>query len=100
MRIDWLVILLGLLAGTYLVRAVPFWWDRIDHLPPPLKRFLELVPAAALGALILPDVLGAAEVWIALATITVSFGLALLGVQLTVVVLITVLGSWAALGLL
>lgn len=98
--INWLVVLLGLLVGTYLVRVIPFWWDGIDRLPAPLERFLGLVSAAALGALIFPDVFAASEAWLALATVGLSFALALFGMQLTLVVLITVLGAWAALGLL
>lgn len=96
----WLFVLLGLFLGTYIVRAVPFWWEKIDSLPPRLTRFLELVPAAAIGALIFPDVLALSELWLALATVGVAFVLALAGLQLTLVVLVTVLGAWAALGLL
>lgn len=97
--INWLLVLLGLFLGTYLVRAIPFWWNRLDALPGPLQRFLELVPAAAIGALIFPDVFFVSELWIAIGTVAAAFFLTVAGLQLTLVVLLTVLGAWAALGL-
>jgi branched-subunit amino acid transport protein len=55
LHIDWLIAVVGLLVGTYAVRALPFWFSGIERLPWGVHRFLELVPAAALGALIVPD---------------------------------------------
>lgn len=97
---DWLLIVLGLLVGTYVVRAIPFWFSGIDRLSPRIHRFLELVPAAALGALIIPDVLFQATPAVAIATPVVAFALTLRGFNLTVVVLISIVASWAGLALL
>jgi branched-subunit amino acid transport protein len=40
---------------TYIPRLVPFVALRSDALPPFVRRFLSLLPVAALGALIFPD---------------------------------------------
>lgn len=98
--IPWLTILVGLFIGTYVVRAIPFWWEGIDSLPEPVSRFLELVPAAAIGALIFPDVFALSDLSLALITVVVSFILALLGLHLTFVVLTAVLGAWTILVIL
>jgi branched-subunit amino acid transport protein len=99
-HIDWLLVVVGLLIGTYAVRAIPFWFSGIDRLPRPLHRFLELVPAAALGALIIPDVLMQATPVVAIATPVVAFALTLRGFNLTVVVIVSILAAWTGLTLL
>lgn len=97
---DWLLVVVGLFLGTYAVRALPFWFSGIDRLPKPIHRFLELVPAAALGALIIPDVLFQATPLVAVAAPVVAFVLTLRGFNLTVVVVVSILSAWAGLILL
>lgn len=96
----WLAICAGLLVGTYLARVLPFWFPWIDTLPAAVKRFLEVVPAAALGALILPDVLIGTPPVVAIPVVTAAFGLALRGASITVVVLVTIVLAWIGMGLL
>jgi len=98
--LQWLIVILGLFLGTYIVRALPFWWDKIDSLPRGLTRFLELVPAAAIGALIFPDVFALSELWLAITAVSVAFALTLLGLHLTLVVIVTVLAAWIAMAVL
>ncbi len=98
MTSSWILILMGLFLGTYLVRATPFWWDGLKRAPPKIQWILEIIPAAALGALIFPDVMLGGRSAIALGVVGVSFVLSLRGAPLTIVVLISVLGAWAALG--
>lgn len=42
---------------TYLTRAVPFFLSWMKRLPPGVRRFLSVIPIAALGALLFPGVL-------------------------------------------
>jgi len=51
------MLLAGMLLVTYLPRLAPFLMMQDLRLAPRLKRFLELIPFTALGALILPGVL-------------------------------------------
>ena len=51
-----LLLILGCAAINYSLRAVPFFTKTIKELPPYVKRFLEYMPIAALGALILPGI--------------------------------------------
>ncbi len=99
LHLEWLLIVAGLFLGTYTVRALPFWFSGIDRLPPRVQRFLELVPAAALGALIVPDTLAQAPPAIAVATPLVAFVLTLRGLNLTAVVAISILLAWGGLAL-
>ena len=54
----WLIIIL-MAAVTFLPRIIPLLILRDRRLPPVLKRFLDAIPYAALGALIFPGVLDA-----------------------------------------
>lgn len=54
---DNLLIILACAAVNYLLRSVPFFIPIKDKLPPYLKRFLDYMPVAALGALILPGII-------------------------------------------
>lgn len=58
----WLLIF-GMAAVTYLPRLAPFLFLNPDRWPRALRRGLERVPYAALGALIFPDILSAGESW-------------------------------------
>ena len=51
-----LLLILGCAAINYSLRAVPFFTRTIKELPPYVKRFLDYMPIAALGALILPGI--------------------------------------------
>lgn len=51
------LLVIGMLIVTYIPRVAPFWvMDKIQ-IPTSVIRFLEFVPYAMLGALILPGVL-------------------------------------------
>jgi branched-subunit amino acid transport protein len=43
--------------ATFLVRALPYYANFLDHLPKFLSKCLRLLPIAALGALIFPGVI-------------------------------------------
>lgn len=51
------LLILGMMVVTYIPRLIPFYMIQDLRLAPRLKRFLELIPFTALGALILPGVL-------------------------------------------
>lgn len=51
-----LILVMSMALVTYIPRVVPFYVISNKGLPKKLKRFLEYVPYAALGALILPGV--------------------------------------------
>lgn len=97
---DWLLAVVGVALGTYAVRALPFWFSGFDRLPRPIHRFLELVPAAALGALIIPDVLMQVTPMVAIGAPLIAFALTLRGLNLTVVVVVSILSAWVGLILL
>jgi branched-subunit amino acid transport protein len=50
------LLILGCAAINYSLRAMPFFTRTIRELPPYVKRFLDYMPIAALGALILPGI--------------------------------------------
>jgi len=50
-------IILACALGNYLLRVVPFFIPVSSNLPPYIKRFLDYMPLAALGALILPGII-------------------------------------------
>lgn len=52
-----LIIILACAAVNYLLRVVPFIFTIGENIPPYLKRFLDYMPIAALGALILPGII-------------------------------------------
>lgn len=49
-------LILGCALINYALRAIPFFTRTITELPPYLKRCLDYMPIAALGALILPGI--------------------------------------------
>lgn len=51
---DIFLIILLLLAVTYIPRVAPLFLVNTESIPPLLKRFLSFIPYAALGALIMP----------------------------------------------
>lgn len=54
------LLVLGMAAVTFLPRLLPFLAISADKLPLRLRRFLEYIPYAALGALIVPGVFSSA----------------------------------------
>lgn len=58
---DYLLLLAGMAAVTYLPRWLPLALLAGRRLPPWLTEWLELVPAAILGALLAPAILATAE---------------------------------------
>ena len=52
-----LVLILGMTAVTYIPRMVPFILLKGRNLPNFVKRFLQVLPVCALGALLIPDLL-------------------------------------------
>lgn len=57
MRSEIILIVLFSTAGTYAARVLPFFFTYLDKLPDFFKRFLRIMPVAALGALIFPGLL-------------------------------------------
>ncbi len=56
-----LLLIAGMAVATYVSRFAPFYLLPKDGVPEPVERFLTYVPAAAIGALIFPDVLHGPE---------------------------------------
>ncbi len=52
-----LLIIIVCAAANYILRAVPFFISIGEKMPPYIKRFLDYMPVAALGALIFPGVI-------------------------------------------
>ena len=51
------VLIIGMILVTYIPRMIPITALRNTKLPPWIRRLLDLLPGAALGALIIPGVL-------------------------------------------
>lgn len=51
-----LMLILGMMAATYIPRLVPFFMVSAENLPYTVRRFLQFIPYTALGALIVPGV--------------------------------------------
>jgi len=56
---SYLPLIVGMMVVTYLPRMLPMTLLRKARLPRYVERFLDMLPAAALGALIVPGVLSA-----------------------------------------
>ena len=74
-----LLLILGMIAVTYIPRLLPMVWLRGNELPPWLARFLSVLPACALGALLIPSALtsvpGRPEIGIAVIVVAGAAGL-------------------------
>lgn len=55
------ILIAGMVGATYLSRVSPFFLLPKEGVPLHVERFLKYVPAAAIGALIFPDVLHGPE---------------------------------------
>ena len=95
---EWIVVCVGLMIGTYLIRALPFLSTRLHDLPRGMERFLFYVPPAALAALVFPDALHTHPLTAAIA-VGAAFALTLRGVSLTTTIVVVVAGGWAILAL-
>ncbi len=102
MTIDstWLILSLGLMAGTWLLRGLPFFTTLLDRLPRRGEQFLRMVPAAALGALVFPDSLTAAPTPVVVGALVMTVLLTVRRMSLTVTVLAVVLSTWIVLAAL
>lgn len=56
-RPELVVLIIGTAAATQLSRQLPFFLPWLDSVSPFFRRFLRVMPAAALGALLLPGLL-------------------------------------------
>ncbi len=91
MKLWYLVLLLALV--TYIPRMLPMVLLKDIHLPPRMRAFLELIPIAALTALIFPSILYATgDYKSALAGAAVAIILAFLKANLMLVVFGSILG--------
>ncbi len=93
----WILIAAGIFVGTYVVRALPFWMSGTTAVSPRFKRFLDVVPAAALGALIAPDAFAVLSVPLTLGILSFAGLLTFRGVNVTVVVAVSIFLTWGAL---
>ena len=86
------VLLAGMFAVTYLPRLIPFLLGRRLELPSWLRKWLELYPYAALGALIFPGILTAVpgRPWLAVGAGVLAAACSLLVRNLTVAVLVAI----------
>lgn len=86
----------GMALVTYIPRLLPFVALRSEALPPFVRRFLSLLPVAALGALILPDGVTAiaGRPWVSVAAIAVAAVLSVLRLGMVVSVLGGVGAAW------
>ncbi len=53
---NYIILILGMAAVTYIPRLAPFLMLSGKELPQSLRRFLSFIPCTALGALIIPGV--------------------------------------------
>ena len=56
---DLILIIAGMAAVTYIPRLIPFFMLSRVNIPKRLDNFLKCIPAAAIGALIIPGVFNA-----------------------------------------
>lgn len=66
-------LIIGMMVVTYIPRLVPFIMIQDLRLAPRVKRFLELIPYTALGALILPGVINSVPGHPLAVTLGISF---------------------------
>jgi branched-subunit amino acid transport protein len=64
MRVDVLLLLLGMMAVTYVPRMLPFLVLNVDRLPRGVRKTFALIPVTALGALVIPGVFDATSSFI------------------------------------
>lgn len=99
-EIPWLVVVAGLMAGTWVLRGLPFFSSALDNLPEILRQFLAVVPAAALGALVVPDSFLAANPVLTGFILTLAWIMTTLRVPLTITVIALVGATWLILAIL
>lgn len=94
-----LLLILGMVAVTYIPRMIPIALLRDLELPDFLRRFLSMLPAAALGALIIPGVADAIpeHSWIGIAAVAVASAVSVLKGGMMLSVLVAVAAAFALL---
>lgn len=90
-----LLLILGMTAVTLLPRLAPALLPPGFALPPVLRRWLEQVPCAALGALIFPGILDADGPWTGAAAAAAAVAAALLRLPAFAAALAAVLAAVA-----
>jgi branched-subunit amino acid transport protein len=96
----WIILSVGLMGGTWLLRGLPFFTTVLDRLPRRAELFLQMVPAAALGALVFPDSLTAAPPPVVASALVLTVFLTFRRTSLTVTVMAVVLCTWAILAVI
>ncbi|WP_179124088.1 AzlD domain-containing protein [Marinococcus halophilus] len=75
-----LLLIIGMGVITYVTRVVPFFSLNIERLPLPIQQALQLIPYAALGAMLLPGALHSPpDTWFGLLGLCTAFLIAFLG---------------------
>lgn len=86
------LILLGMFAVTYIPRLLPFLALDAEKIPKAVKRWLQWLPYAALGALIIPGGLTAIDGpwWISPLGLAVAAAIAWFNRSMVITVLLTI----------
>lgn len=102
MRVNILLLILGMTFVTYIPRVMPFYIIEKLKLSENTKKFLEYIPYAALGALIFPDSLKAvSEIpQASIAGTLAAFILAYFTKNMFVVVVISIITTYGTIVLL
>ncbi len=72
---NYILLILGMAFVTYIPRLIPFVFIGRQDLPSNFKKFLELIPYTALGALIIPGVFSATPEMPAAGLVGIGFAL-------------------------
>lgn len=90
---NWLLLIGGMAAVTYIPRLLPMILFSKINLPPFLERFLKFIPYTALSALVFPAILYSTEnIQSALIGSIISVILAFYNINLVLIVLSGILG--------
>lgn len=82
-----LLLIIGMGIITYVTRVLPFFSLNINRLPVSLQQALQLIPYAALGALLLPGALRSPpDAWFGLLGLCIAFLIAFIGGRFTAII--------------
>ncbi|MDX6152138.1 AzlD domain-containing protein [Marinococcus sp. PL1-022] len=82
-----LLLIIGMGVITYVTRVVPFFSLNINRLPVSVQQALQLIPYAALGALLLPGALRSPpDPWFGLLGLGIALLIAFTGGRFTAVI--------------
>jgi branched-subunit amino acid transport protein len=100
MRGSIIALICAMAGATFFSRVLPFVLPGLDELGPRARRVLSLVPAAALGSLILPGVFAAVPSSPGAGVLGVLAAVILVRIRggLVIPVVLAVLVTWLALG--